>query len=497
MNNELVLAKYIRLSLDDSKSESMSIINQRALLDRHIANMDLSTATIIEFVDNGYSGTNYERPAIQELIELVRQGKVNCIIVKDMSRFGRNMIDTGYYLERIFPLYRVRFISVCDDYDSNDYIGDTGGMDVALKYLIHEQYSRDLSKKIKSAFLSRALRGERVSKNCAFGYMKVNKKLEIDESAAETVRLIFNLAYNGKCNEDICKQLYEEKRPTPGLYKKRKRNGGYIWQSSCIKNILKDEQYIGTYIAGKTRTRDIGSDITEVVDESEWIKIPDHHPAIIENDLFYAVQSRNVKKSKTISESKTNTSKGQCEDKNILKSKLICGSCMHVLKPNDRFTTYSCSYTRIAPDCDCYKFKVQSSEVEPYILQLIQKQVKTLNKQSSDLPLSELTSGEKIERLENTKRCIYEQFVLGSIDADEFKGEKHKIDVQLDHLKQIMQKSNEDSKIAIANESLLKIINGSGEIKILTRQLVDALIDKVYVYPDKSMKIIWKIPTMV
>ena len=289
---ECVIAKYLRLSIEDAKTDSLSIENQHRLLDRYIAEMDILGAVVKEFVDNGYSGTNFERPAIQELLELVRLGQVNCIIVKDFSRFGRNMIENGYYIERVFPLYGVRFIAVSDAYDSAEHEGSTGGLDVAFKFLIHEQYSRDLSQKIKSAKREKALRGESVTKNCAFGFKKVDGRLEIDEPAAETVRLIFGLHNEGHGLTEIAARLCKDKRPTPGEHKRRTNNPNCLWNPAHIHSILRDEQYIGTYIAGKTKSLEVGSRNPVKVDESEWIKIPDHHPAIVEKAVFHAVRER-------------------------------------------------------------------------------------------------------------------------------------------------------------------------------------------------------------
>ena len=145
-----VIALYIRLSLEDYKYDSMSIENQHLVLNEFVSSMPESTdAEVLEFIDNGYSGTNFERPKVQELIELVRANQIDCIIVKDFSRFGRNSIETGYFIERVFPLFHTRFISINDDFDSDQHKGDTGGMDVAFKYLISEYYSRDMSMKTK------------------------------------------------------------------------------------------------------------------------------------------------------------------------------------------------------------------------------------------------------------------------------------------------------------------------------------------------------------
>ena len=147
-----VIALYIRLSLEDYKYDSMSIENQHLALNEFVSSMpESANAEVLEFIDNGYSGTNFERPKVQELIEMVRANKIDCIIVKDFSRFGRNSIETGYFIERVFPLFHTRFISINDDFDSDQHKGDTGGMDVAFKYLISEYYSRDMSIKTKSA----------------------------------------------------------------------------------------------------------------------------------------------------------------------------------------------------------------------------------------------------------------------------------------------------------------------------------------------------------
>ena len=171
---ETVIAKYIRLSVDDAVTESLSIANQRLLLDSFIHDLEPPGAKVLEFVDNGYSGTNFERPAVQELLELVRSGAVHALVTKDFTRFGRNAIETGYFIEQVFPLFGVRVISLDDNYDSNDYKDDTGGIDVAFKFLMGEYYSQDLSMKIKSAKRVRMMRGENIVANAVYGYRKNN-----------------------------------------------------------------------------------------------------------------------------------------------------------------------------------------------------------------------------------------------------------------------------------------------------------------------------------
>ena len=166
------IALYIRLSIEDYKYDSLSIENQSLVLHEFVASMPESeNAEVTEYIDNGYSGTNFERPQVQKLLELVRGNKIDCIIVKDLSRFGRNSIETGYFIERVFPLFHTRFISVSDDFDTTRSRGDTGGLDIAFKYLINEYYSRDMSMKTKSAKHAKMQRGEYQSKICPYDQM--------------------------------------------------------------------------------------------------------------------------------------------------------------------------------------------------------------------------------------------------------------------------------------------------------------------------------------
>lgn len=212
-----VIALYIRLSIEDYKYDSLSIENQLLVLNEYAASMpEYLNAEILEFIDNGYSGTNFERPQVQKLIEMVRANRIDCIIVKDFSRFGRNSIETGYFIERVFPLFHTRFISISDDFDINNFKGDTGGMDVAFKYLISEYYSRDMSIKTKSAKYAKMQRGEYQSKICPYGYRKSDDgRMEPDPEAAAVVQLIFQIAAEGSNGTAIAKELFRRDIPTP------------------------------------------------------------------------------------------------------------------------------------------------------------------------------------------------------------------------------------------------------------------------------------------
>jgi DNA invertase Pin-like site-specific DNA recombinase len=510
---EYNIYKYIRLSLDDAQTDSMSIENQRLILNRYVADLDIPGANVVEIVDNGYSGTNYERPGVQELLELVRAGKVNCIIVKDFSRFGRNAIETGYFIERVFPLFRVRFISVSDNFDSAEHEGDTGGMEVAFKFLMHEYYSRDLSKKIKSSRQAKMRRGEYVVKSCLFGY-KLNDKrqYEIDEPAAGTIRHIFQMYADGVSIADIQRGLYEEKRPTPAEYKKRTNaaintaeNLTCVWDKPQIMKILTDERYVGTYIAGKHKNKEVGSKQTQCVDKSDWYRIPDHHPAIVGAALFEAVQSRIAVKPEPQRRRKLGTSERYADIKSVLSGKVTCGCCGHNMRQSaTRNSAFHCHFTRTVTDAKCHGLKILASDVETVLFEIISKRARViLNADLSDFSGVDAKREQQSEyeqrlvSLSDEKRGLYEQLILGKINRDEYKTAKATLDAQTDRINGSFSQLKDENAVSSAlraagaeNKRTANQILGENR---LTKPLVDLLIDKIFIFPDNRIEIKWKV----
>jgi DNA invertase Pin-like site-specific DNA recombinase len=498
-----IYAKYIRLSVDDAKSDSMSIENQRLVIDRHLARLeaDLADLDIAEFVDNGHSGTDFDRPAVQKLLELVRSGTVACIIVKDFSRFGRNSLEMGYFIEKVFPLFGVRFISVSDSFDSDDHKGSTGGLEVTFKYLLHEYYSIDLSNKIRAARRSRMESGKAVTKNCVFGYMlDSGRNMVIDEPAADTVRLIFKLALEGSSFADIARRLYEEKRPTPSLYKGRSKNSGYIWAPASISSFLSEEQYAGTYIAGRSRSVGIGGKSAVNQPESEWIKIPDHHPAIIEKPLFDKVQLINKRKAdKSGKVSKSTRLYGKRE--HHLKNKVVCGCCnrtMHLsMTRNMRFV---CNYTRSATDMDCHKYGIAASELCDTVFEAIVRQAECSDELDDLCGLGELeivnarhnSISSQITAYDDEKCSLYESYVNNEIGAEDYRDRKYFIDMEIGRLKRSMSALEGESKNIEKKNSKLELAGIVTAESGLTSQLADLLIEKVRLYPNGEIEIEWK-----
>ena len=501
-----MIALYIRLSTEDSKVGSFSIENQRHTLRQYAEDMmmeGVKNVELREFVDNGYSGTNFERPAVQELLELVRAGSINCIIVKDFTRFGRNSIEVGYFMEMVFPLYNVRFISINDDFDSDQLHGDTGGINVAFKYLISEFYSRDLSIKYKSAKYVRFRRGEYQSKRCPYGYQKgANGRMEPNEETAPNVRLIFELSRDGYSPKQIVKALFERGVLTPGEYKAA--HGScvhdvsrchHIWPESTVSNILNDERYTGTYIMGKREVTEVGGHHVRMKDESQWVKIPDHHPAIVSKELFE--QARAQRK------------RVPCPKKNIkaylLRGKVFCGCCDHAMpRTSNRNHSFLCRHSGVDESAPCHGLTIREAELERLIYEVLSRQAQAVlnvgdlsNAGQLDIQLAkQAESNSRIEECLEQKRVLYERFVLKEISIEEYKARKADIDVELDRLRAVHSslkaqtartRMNEQTKSARAK--LAREVAGAGG---LTAGLADTLIDRVYVYPGNRVEIAWK-----
>ena len=427
-----IIALYIRLSTEDIKINSLSIENQKYALHQYIDAMeDISNPKVQEYIDNGYSGTNFERPAVQRLLDLVQRGAVNCILVKDFSRFGRNSIEVEYYLERVFPLYNVRFISLNDGYDSAQLRGDTGGINVAFRYLINELYSKDLSVKYKSAKYTKFKRGEYQSRICPYGYRKGdNGRMVPDEEAAETVQLIFTLAQQGLGAKQIVKALYERNIPTPAEYKVAHGFSGHdisrchgIWHESTVARILGDERYVGTYVIGKREVTEVGGHKVRLKTEDQWVKIPDHHPPIISQELYDQVQALRPKKT--------------CVKKNIntypLRGKVFCGNCGHVMpRTSNKNHVYTCRHSQVDDAAPCHGLRISEVELERILYNMLLVRLQTLATSENCVSTSAPEDlDQKIETCKEEKRKLYEQFVAQKINLEDYKNQKAKLDGEL------------------------------------------------------------------
>ena len=293
------VAKYLRLSSEDNdldtggKLESNSIANQRNLIDSFLhGNIEFAGADIIELCDDGWSGTNFDRPAVQRLLQMVKEGKVQCIVVKNLSRFGRDYLTVGNYISQIFPFLGVRFIAINDGLDSSRPM-DVDSLETSFKTLLYDLYSRDLSRKIRSSLNFRAKQGLFLSPFAPYGYVKdpANKNhLLVDPESADVVRRILRMVGDCIAVTAVAKSLNRDAVPTPYALKKAagitlslptKIDGLDLWTKATIYQIVRDECYIGKTIYGKHTRDKIGSQHVVKISRSDWIVKENTHEGIV------------------------------------------------------------------------------------------------------------------------------------------------------------------------------------------------------------------------
>ena len=302
-NKDIRAAAYLRLSIEDGdKAESNSIGNQRELI-RDFAAERPGLHLVEEYADDGYTGTNFERPGFKRMMEDIKSGKINGIIVKDLSRLGRNYIEMGKYLEQIFPMMGIRFIAINDNYDNaNTESSDSDSIVVPFKNLLNDSYCRDISIKVRSQLDMKRRKGEFIGGYAIYGYCKDERnknRLVVDEYAADIVRSIYRRKLEGMSAQAIAEQLNSENVLAPSEYKRLcglnyhsgfKAGTHAKWQAIQVLRILKNEIYTGTMVQG--RRQKINYKIKKIrdVEESGWIRVPNMHEAIIPQKLFDTVQ---------------------------------------------------------------------------------------------------------------------------------------------------------------------------------------------------------------
>ena len=295
-------ALYLRLSRDDeSYGDSVSIETQRTILQQYAKEHGLHV--VGEYVDDGWSGTNFERPNFQRMMDDVDAGKVNCIVTKDLSRFGREHVMMDYYLEFLFPEKRVRYIAVAENEDTEKGLSDF----VPFKNLFNEWFAKDTSRKVKTAFKAKFAAGQRISAYAPLGYKKhpeIKNKLIIDEETRWIVEKIFDLAIHGKGAASITRILIAEKVPTPGfincqrdgtfanIYAGAPEEKGYAWTIAQVKSIMKDETYIGHTIHYRETNISFKNKRRIRKPQSEWVRVENTQEPIISEQVFRQVQEQ-------------------------------------------------------------------------------------------------------------------------------------------------------------------------------------------------------------
>ena len=510
----MITAIYLRISSEDTdlktseKDESESISNQRRLLRDYVrSHVDLAGSEILEFCDDGWSGTNFERPAMKELLEKVRRGQINCIVVKDLSRFGRDYITVGDYISRVFPFLGVRFISVNDGFDSINP-QDIDSLDTSFRTLIYDLYSRDLSRKVKSAKKARAERGAFLSPYAPYGYIKDpedKNHLLVDEEAAVVIRRIFQSAADGLKAWEIAAELNGDGVCSPKTYKVnagctrtpwRSIREENFWTVGLITKILRDERYIGKVVYGK-RIRDIvGNTHTVKISRDDWIVVPDQHEAIVSKTLFDAAQTC----MREYREYEAPTASG-----NPLKRKVYCGVCGYAMvRDNRKNGAYSCGTKKLNTSFDCSEEKIPEADILNAVIDTIQvyaqyavsidRLLKTkqnqrqLDRKQAQRQLQVLQS--KKTQLDKRLQDLYEGLVEGALSRESFAAQKKSLTEQSEEISRTI--SELERKISTDDDSSNAVVekfkNYAG-ITALTKEISNELLKSVTIYPDGYMDV--------
>ena len=433
---------YARLSRDDGdKLESDSIINQKALI-RDFLSKHPEIHAVSEKTDDGYSGVNFDRPAFQEMMEDIRSGKINCVVVKDLSRFGRNYIEAGNYIERVFPFLGVRFIAINDNYDSLDR-NQSDSLIIPFKNLINDAYCKDISVKIRSQLEIKRKKGQFIGAFAAYGYLKDEEdhnKLVVDTYASEIVRAIFKWKIQGMSQGRIANKLNMQGVLCPMEYKlslgmKVQTNFRVhkkaLWSSKTVTRILTNEIYTGVLVQGKVGTPNYKIKKIMPRDEADWIRVEGVIPVIIDRDMFDSVQMILAKDIRIAPE----------EDVVYPLSGFVkcadCGQNMVRKSYNAGGKAYSyfiCSTRKAGKGCSTHS--ISEEKLTDVVLQMVTKQIESVCEMEKMLDIVEslpekqanvfnydaqvVRLKEEIERNKSFKLKLYENLQEGLIGQDEY-----------------------------------------------------------------------------
>lgn len=502
-----ITALYARLSSDDElQGESNSITYQKQILEEYAATNNLNNYQF--YVDDGFSGTNFERPDFQRMVNDIKNGVIGTVVVKDLSRFGRNYLQVGYYTEMMFPKYDIRFISVTDNVDSNFGYNEF----VPLHNLMNDWYAKDISRKQKAVIQSKGNSGKRLTTKAIFGYKKDDDgQWGIDSEAAEVVKKIFKLCLDGYGTQMIANYLFAEKIKNPSAYmgyvcRTKGDKNPYLWTAQTISSILSRQEYCGDTVNFKTQRKSCMSKQIIYNNPEDYKIFYNTHTAIISREDFKKVQEIRSKR-KRISPIQ----------KPVLFDEIYCADCghrMYIMRLRDKSKpdAYSCSkYRKNSLVCSSHYIR------EGYLIEYILNELNVLLNSAQDedfrkkikdefLKKNSLTQVEIKKNLANAQKRIdeinviikelYEDKVKGNITLEIFqKLSSEFINEQKELANAIIDYSNERADLDNSKDALkgfLDIVEKykyrtQGSITQLTHEIVDDFIDKIEVFESKKV----------
>lgn len=520
-------AGYIRLSVEDSgKTEGYSLENQEKLVKDFIADQqDMRLYRL--YIDNGATGTVFERPAFDEMMQDMKDGKINCIVVKDLSRLGRNYLEAGNYLEQIFPFFRVRFISITDGYDSNSPDVTNESLIIPLKNIINEGYAKDISQKITTSFEARKKQGQFMGKYPVYGYLKnpENKNhLIVNPETSGIVKRIFQMRDSGMALGAIASQLNEEGIPSPARYlwlkgfSKEERHKDSYWDRTNVKRLLTNKMYLGMLVYGKERTSFAKGIKRQRVPESEWKYVPNAHEAIIDQELFDSVQ-RKLEGAKQDFLNMTGINEDY-QPENLFRGRIHCSDCGRAMKMTkfvatrkdgsiDRYAVYECCRRKQLYDLSCPQRSIRKASVDKTVEEAIRFHIRTfLDTEQVIVKLNRSPKGRaaasniqnrirekqrRITKIERLSTGIYEDYREGILNEEEYLAIRRQYGAEKEELLKevdaLMQAETEHEADYHSTGSLADIVRKYAEFQELNREIVEAFIADIQVHTDSHLAI--------
>lgn len=529
-----MIAVYKRLSIadgdlgKDGKDESNSIENQGMLIQEYLLSRDdLKSLPYREYTDDGFTGLNFDRPGFKKMMLDIKCGEIDTVVVKDLSRFGRDYVAVGEYLEKIFPVLGVRFIAINNTYDSVNYKGTAMGLDIAVANLVNTLYSRDVGKKLKSANRVKWKQGRCTGGYALFGYVFDPDRpntYKLDPDAAKIVRRVYDLALLGFSTGQIAEQLNDEKLPIPSEYARIKKYKGKmnqrvltpekIWDSGKVWRVLNFYEYTGAMVRHKCEIIVSGSYVQRVVPKSQRIVVEGCHEAIVTKEEW----------EKAHQVIRTERGRGPRKPgKMPLRKKLRCGHCRRTLSVNLKEANPKC-YCRSAmtqpKHSGCSANFYSLGDIESVVYLAIKKQIELLlkingrfldkEKEIKDLK-KELDKDRSridmdIQRLKTDKIRFYEEYVDGKMTIEEYKIRKIETDNKIRELTEKLEKDGrrvegEEKELKQARPAELKALLSESEklmgATTLTDTMVAVFIENVYIHENKNVEIVFRFTDLI
>ena len=525
----LPTAIYARLSVENSgkDDDGNSLQNQIAVCEDYLDGCPHLRLTEV-YSDNGRTGTVFDRPAWNRLMDDVRTGKIQCIVVRDLSRFGRDYVETGSYLEKIFPALGTRFISVKENFDNFTCGNAMESLSVSLQNLVNAMYSRDISKKVSTALRAQMETGKFRNRNLPYGYLWNGDKTAyvVDEEAATVVRQIFEWKLQEVSVYTIVERLKTGGIESPERHKRRAgaRNGGNIqgegWCPSTIRGILQNRAYIGEMVCGKSETALYKGLKKHVTETDKWIVVPDAHPPIVSVSDFEAVERQMREDSahrETAMEWSADIRAGMID---LFAGKIFCADCgkrMYYKRQRIQCKgvvfrgVYDCSTHMRRGHGTCFKHAMRQDALNEKVFNAIRDQLQVALDYEKLLLAMRGGSGEasvrekhkaavasvklRLNALKKKRAGLYESYVEGILNEEEYAFAKQTYEEQYEALNRLLDEAVERRERFLASISpdnkWLTMMRGAAGMTGLTQELVDAMIEKVLVYGGSRIEVVF------